>query len=469
MSSIRSRTALAALIGGLLVAAPVALIAWTADNPSSMVLWISLLCGGLIGACAGWIAGTGLVRELNDVRAVVTRATGGDLTASAEPVATQEIGDLGRAVNRLIARFDAAEHRNTQEQRWVEAIFDGMQDGIMLVDAEEQVISANNRAGAMLGSYQEVPTGQRLMVLARDYELVAQYREVMGTGEPSTRTVQHLRSGRSIEITVLPVETESERFGLIVLRDVTELRRLEVVRREFVANVSHELKTPLASIRALADTLEAGAIDDPEVSGEFLGRIVFEVDRLNALVEELLDLGRLESGRLALDYRSIRPVELIQGTVTRLQHQIESAGLTIEIDAPVTLPPVTLDAARVEQVLINLIQNAIKFTPAGGSIRVRAVEQDATLRIDVIDTGVGIHEDELPRLFERFYKSDRARRSSGTGLGLAIAKHIVLAHGGQIGVQSVLGRGSTFTIQLPIEPGQRAAASLGTANASAST
>jgi two-component system phosphate regulon sensor histidine kinase PhoR len=320
----------------------------------------------------------------------------------------------------------------------------------MLVDADEQVIEANHRSGELLGQVQEIRAGERLMVLARDYELVEQFRQVMRTREPATRTVHHLRSERAVEITVLPVETEGEQVGLIVLRDVTDLRRLELVRREFVANVSHELKTPLASIRALADTLEAGAIDDPEVSGNFLGRIVYEVDRLNALVDELLDLGRLESGRLVLDYRSIRPADLIDAAVGRMQTQIDQAGLSLTTDVSETLAPVMVDAARIEQVLINLIQNAVKFTPAGGSIAIRATEQAGMLIIEVVDTGAGIHEDEVPRLFERFYKSDRARRSAGTGLGLAIAKHIVLAHNGQIGVRSTLGRGSTFTIELPI-------------------
>ncbi|MCA9859792.1 MAG: hypothetical protein KC438_08725, partial [Thermomicrobiales bacterium] len=312
------------------------------------------------------------------------------------------------------------------------------------------------------GSPQDVQIGQRLMMLARDYELVSQFREVMRNAEPSSRTVHHSLSERSIDITVLPVETEGERFGLIVLRDVTELRRLELVRREFVANVSHELKTPLASIRALADTLEAGAIDDPEVSSDFLRRIVIEVERLNALVDDLLDLGRLESNRLPLDYRTYRPIELIEQSIARLQHQIDNAGLSIAIDAPGDLRPVTLDGPRIEQVLLNLIQNAVKFTPAGGSILLRASESDSRLIVDVIDSGVGIQEDELPRLFERFYKSDRGRHSSGTGLGLAIAKHIVLAHGGTIGAESRLGLGSTFTFEVPIDPTLRATQSAST-------
>ena len=456
MRSIRAQVAIAAAVGGFLAAIPVVLIAITRTAPSLWLLLPAVLIGGVFAAIAGWIASERLTRDIEDVRSVAELAGNGDLDVTVETSTVREISDLGRAVNRLIEQFEGAKQRNAQEQRWVEAIFDGLQDGIMLVDSQEHVSAANGRAAALLGLAGEVQVGQGLMVLARDYELVEQFRTVMHSGERQVRTVYLSLSERFIDISIMPVETEGERFGLVVLRDVTDLRRLELVRREFVANVSHELKTPLASIRALADTLEAGAIDDPEVSGEFLGRIVFEVDRLNGLVEELLDLGRLESGRLSLDYRAIAPYVLIERTVGRLHHQIENAGLTIEVDAAPDLRLATIDGARIEQVLINLIQNAIKFTSAGGTIMIRATEAGNLLRIDISDTGSGIHQDELPRLFERFYKSDRARRSAGTGLGLAISKHIVLTHGGRIAVKSALGRGSTFTVELPIEPRQRA-------------
>jgi two-component system phosphate regulon sensor histidine kinase PhoR len=234
------------------------------------------------------------------------------------------------------------------------------------------------------------------------------------------------------------------------LRDITELRRLERVRREFVANVSHELRTPLTSIKALVETLAAGARDDPEVADDFLGRIDDEVDRLTGLVEELLDLARLEAGRVVLQIEAADPVAVMTRAAERLRPHAERAGLSLRVDAPLGLPAVAVDHARIEQVLINLIHNAIKFTPAGGDIVVRAHENQGALVIAVRDSGVGIAPDELPRLFERFYKTDKARGSTGTGLGLAIAKHIVQAHGGTIWAQSEPGTGTTVSFTVPI-------------------
>jgi two-component system phosphate regulon sensor histidine kinase PhoR len=247
-----------------------------------------------------------------------------------------------------------------------------------------------------------------------------------------------------------PLEREGERLGIVVVRDVTELRRLESIRREFVANVSHELRTPLASIKALVETLDAGAKDDPEVASSFFGQISHEVDRLTGLVDELLDLARIESGRITLKLESMSPATLITAGIERLRPQVDRAHLTMVNDVASRLPNVSADRTRVEQVLVNLVHNAIKFTPPGGTITVSARVERDQLAVAVADTGVGISAAELPRVFERFYKQDKARRSDGTGLGLAIAKHIVQAHGGAIRVESELGHGTTFTFTLPL-------------------
>jgi two-component system phosphate regulon sensor histidine kinase PhoR len=255
--------------------------------------------------------------------------------------------------------------------RWASA-FASIGDGMILVDDTEQVTAVNPAAAKLLGVDVERAIGQPFVVIVRDHDITAllrasQREQLLKRGE-----IEFSRRGLVLEATARPVAGYGERYSIVSLRDVTELRRLETVRREFVANVSHELRTPLASIRAVVETLEAGAIDDPAVAGEFLGRIVGEVDRLAALVDDLLDLARLESGRVHLHPEPLDPRNLLVSAAERLRPQIERARLNLTLDIPAGLPPVLADRARIEQVVLNLVHNAIKFTPPDGTITVKA-------------------------------------------------------------------------------------------------
>ena len=235
-----------------------------------------------------------------------------------------------------------------------------------------------------------------------------------------------------------------------MIRDVTELRKLESVRKEFVANVSHELRTPLASIRALADTLEGGAIDDREVAYDFSRRIVDESERLTTLVDELLDLAAIESGRMRIKTSAVGPGELCcEQAPSGCPVSLSLRSCHWRSMRRSSLPPVEADQAKIEQVVLNLLHNAIKFTPVGGEIRMSAIEQDGRVEFTIADSGEGIQEEELTRIFERFYKGDRARTSQGTGLGLAISKHIVQAHGGEIWAEAGTRPGATIKFTLP--------------------
>jgi two-component system phosphate regulon sensor histidine kinase PhoR len=349
---------------------------------------------------------------------------------------------MTRRLNNSLGELDQTRAR-------LEATLASLTDGVVITDARGAVIRLNGAARHMLGRPDLTP-GQPFVQVARDHELAALLRQALASppGTPRTITVEHGRSGLILEATAQRLTGASEQLGLVVLRDITELRRLEGVRREFVANVSHELRTPLASIKALVETLEVGAIDDPLVAHDFLTRIIAEVDRLAALVDELLDLARLESGRVTLQLEALNPSDVLTAGIDRLRPQIERAHLNVRVDLPETLPRVRGDRARIEQVLLNLVHNAIKFTPPGGTITVSAAAANGDLRVAVHDTGVGVAPEELPRLFERFYKTDKARHSKGTGLGLAIAKHIVQAHGGTIWAESVPGEGATFFFTL---------------------
>ncbi len=282
----------------------------------------------------------------------------------------------------------------------------------------------------------------------RDHELNEVLQHCLSTGKQQTGAVEIKPKKQLLSIIATPLSGDSG--CLVHIRDLTELRRLEMVRQDFISNISHELRTPIASVKALAETLNEGAIEDPSVAKDFLSRINVEVDKLAQMVQELGELSRIESGEAPLQKRHINIADAIEHAVDRLKAQSDRAGLNLDIDIPPTLPKVMADEARVEQVLVNLIHNAIKFTPSGGRISISAKARDNDILVSVADTGVGIPADDLPRIFERFYKADKSRSGGGTGLGLAIAKHIVEAHGGRIWAESVEGKGSTFNFTLPL-------------------
>jgi two-component system, OmpR family, phosphate regulon sensor histidine kinase PhoR len=424
-------------------------------NSQTTALWRQAVAGvalaSLIVAALSLLVARRISSPLAEIRQQALAMSSGDLDVFVDPAPVSELGDLARAFNYMTGRIRQLLAESADARNRLEAIFENLSDGVLVIGEDRQIVAANARAHELLLLPAGDVAGVQFVVAVRDHELINLLNKAMAARRTQSEPIAYSRSGRQLEATAIPILYGRERLGIIVVRDVTELRRLEQVRREFVANVSHELRTPLASIRALVETLEAGAIDDPEVSGDFLHRIVGETDRLTALVEELLDLARLESGRVQLRRESIAPEELLTTGVDRLRPQVDRAGLQMTIEVAIEMPNVLVDRARIEQVLLNLIHNAIKFTPAGGSISVIAVPEGAMLRIDVADTGAGIPEDELPRLFERFFKADRARRSEGTGLGLAIAKHIVLSHGGEVHVSSEVGVGSVFSFTVPFD------------------
>jgi len=388
--------------------------------------------------------------SLDRVRRQAQAVAAGRLDVSVDPDSIREIGDLGRAFNSMTGDLRRLVGEIERSRIRLEAVLASLQDGVIITDAAGEVVRMNSAAGRMLRVEPTEVVGQPFVVACRDHELAELLRLALARGTLRTAQIEFGLDRLMLEARSQAVVGTHETLGLVVLRDVTELRRLEAIRKEFVANVSHELRTPLASIKALVETLEAGAIDDRPMAVDFLARIVGEVDRLAALVDELLDLARLESGRITLRLEALDPSDLIGRAAERLKPQTERARLDLEVGVDGGLPAVLADRARIEQVLLNLIHNAIKFTPVGGRIIVSGQVDEDMLLVSVRDTGVGIADDEVPRIFERFYKADKARRSEGTGLGLAIAKHIVIAHGGAITVESRRGEGTVFRFTLPL-------------------
>jgi two-component system phosphate regulon sensor histidine kinase PhoR len=266
---------------------------------------------------------------------------------------------------------------------------------------------------------------------------------------PQHAAVELLHQRAYLSVTAMPLENPGAEGVLLVLHDLSEARRVNTMRREFVANVSHELRTPLAAIKATADTLDGGALDDPAAARQFLARIQREVDRMGRLVQELLELSRLESGQEKLNLEPASIQAAVDEAVERHRGQAEAAGVALNVGLPDSLPLVLTDGERLQQVLSNLLDNALKFTPRGGSVTVSTSQEPGKVWVSVSDTGAGIPDEHLPHVFERFYKVDRSRSGEGVGLGLAIARHIVHAHGGDIRVSSREGEGSTFSFSLP--------------------
>jgi len=266
------------------------------------------------------------------------------------------------------------------------------------------------------------------------------------TGEVEVGTVRP----RSFSVTAAPVKAAVANSAVLVLHDITELRRLERVRRDFVANVSHEFKTPLTAIQGFAETLLGGALDDKANRERFVEIIREHARRLARLTDDLLKLSRIEAGRLELELRSIRVEALVNGCVETARFKAEAKGLRIHVDLPNGIPSVLADGAQLGEVLQNLLDNALQYTPSGGQIDVSATSNGQGVTFTVADTGIGIPESELARIFERFYRVDsaRSREAGGTGLGLAIARHIVEAHGGRIWVESAVGQGSRFHFRI---------------------
>ena len=316
-------------------------------------------------------------------------------------------------------------------------------DAIVFADRDEVVQLANRSAVRMFGG--EL-IGRRLVEVVRDHETLDAIEEAR-RGRESVAQVERDGGRRVLRASAKPLGGGEI---LLAVQDLSSLRRLETQRRDFVANVSHELRTPLASLRAMVETLQDGAIGDRAAALDFLTRIQQEVDGLSQLVNELLALSRIESGEERLETTAVSPRLLLERCAERMTPLAERAGITLAVEQPHELPAVRADPEQIGRVLTNLVHNALRFTPAGGTVTLGATADDGRVALWVRDTGVGIDPDDLERVFERFYKADRARATGGTGLGLAIAKHIVQAHAGTIGAASDgPGRGSTFTFTLP--------------------
>jgi two-component system phosphate regulon sensor histidine kinase PhoR len=330
-----------------------------------------------------------------------------------------------------------------------------MSDGVIVVDEEGVVLLANPAALEMLDPPEDFTVGQPLYALNRNYELNQLPTESLESGERRQAEIDFLDSRRFIYAIAIPLPEVRDipgRRGMMILRDTTEARRLDVTRREFVSNASHELRTPLTAIKASVETLQAGAIDDSEVAQEFLARMAADTERMDSLISEMLELSRIESGvePLNIEIQSVRRV--VQLAINQITPQAINSGIEID-DAGVEDIAHGVDELSLTEAITNLLSNALKASSEDSKVTVAArKESDGSLILSVQDDGVGIEPEDLPHIFERFYKADQSRASGGSGLGLAIVRHVAEAHGGSATVISSPGEGADFRITIPSEP-----------------
>jgi two-component system phosphate regulon sensor histidine kinase PhoR len=424
------------------------------DAAASILIWGAIVAAAL-ALLLGFVFMRTIIRPLENLEHGLERLERGEFGARVEPATDDEIGHLARTLNRVQERLEQTIDGLRAQRNQREAILSSMVEGLVAVDGEDRVLMVNAAAREFLGIGATTCEGKPLLELVRIPQLVQFVESVRQSTQP-LRVELAVRdvNARWLELHGAPlrISENGPRGAVVVFNDVTRLRKLEEVRKEFVANVSHELKTPVTSIKGFLETLiEGGALEEPESARRFLSIIARQSDRLAAIIDDLLYLSRLEYEEKPI---ALQPVDLegvIERSVANFEHAAQARGidLTLRVEAPHRM--VMGDGSLLARAVDNLVDNAIKYSPPGRRVEVALRATPAEVLLQVTDQGIGIPEEVLPRLSERFYRVDtaRSREMGGTGLGLAIVKHIARVHSGMLLIESKLGEGSRFTIRLP--------------------
>jgi two-component system, OmpR family, phosphate regulon sensor histidine kinase PhoR len=423
-------------------------------------LWFASALILLIAGIAVVLVSRNFSDRIERLTSFSQRVAEGDFRAQASDATGDALDVLSDSLNQTAARLDRTIRTLTEERNLSSAILGSMVEGVLVVNAAERVVFANHSFAEILGLGVPPQAGSSLVEWVRQTELIEAVRKVLA-GEPRVESeiVTGTLRQHFFAATVASVRTTGTDGVVLVLHDITDLRKLERVRRDFVANVSHEFRTPLTAIQGFAETLLAGAMDDPQNRGRFLEIIVEHSRRLARLTEDLLMLSKMDADRLEFETRRIPVGPFIESCIETAQPRARDRDLRLSVNQANKIPDIAGDRRRLTEVLQNLLDNAIQYTPAGGQIMVSAGVTGSEVRFTVSDTGIGIPQADQPRIFERFYRVDvaRSREVGGTGLGLSIAKHLVEGHGGRIWVESDVGQGSQFHFSVPIFDSERTA------------
>ncbi len=411
---------------------------------------VAMSITGILVILAAWIIARTTTRPIRELTRESQKIASGEFGHSITVGTKDESGQLANAFNEMSLSLKRLVETISEDKAKLMSILDNMVDGVILTDIEGNIVLTNKAVQKLFGIRDENAKDKPLIEVIREHELNDVLKSCLETGQEQIVQFDFGISNKYLRAIAILVDQERQGGALVLVQDLSELKGLQTMRRELVGNLSHEFRTPLAGIKAMVETLQGGAINDQTATSDFLDRIETEVDRLVQLVAELTELSRIETGKGELKLEQVNINLLIEEVIAQLKPQAERQNLSFNKKLTSDLPIIQADKERIRHVIVNLIHNAIKFNRNGGSIITATEMFDDSVLVEISDTGIGITGKDLPRIFERFYKTDKSRAGQGSGMGLAIAKHIVEAHGGEIKVRSEEGKGSTFSFNLPV-------------------
>jgi len=412
---------------------------------------VGTILTGFGAALIAFVRAVMLSRQLQRLTEEVVRTTSIDRSVRLEPVGPSELQRLARAVNRLVDRVGSDIIAETAERIRLASMLNSLREGVMVIGEDGAIESANPASLTLFRTTTE-SIGSSLATVTSDPQIHEVVNAAMEEHPLDQREIELLGGQTTVAAyaSSFPTPDHSRMRALLLLTDLTEIKRLDTTRSEFVSNASHELRTPIAGVKAAVETLQRGAIDDPDNRDMFFNMIREDAGRMEHLVEEMLELSRIESGEQPLNFRPVDPLSLIASATRQFDPIFTDAELELFVEKGSDMPDVNADPERIDHVLTNLLSNSVRWTEPGGSVTIRTWCEENFVWFSVSDSGAGIEPEHLPHVFERFFKTDPGRSQPGTGLGLAIARHIVEAHGGEISAHSVLSEGSEFVFSLPV-------------------